>query len=498
MKKFAKTKLAAMTLALTVLLAACGGGGSTTPTGSGTGTEGSKTEGGQTEKPAETVTLDYWTIGGEPTDLDMVTDAINEYTSDKIGVAVKFHYSDWGAYADQLTKMLNTQEKFDIAFGASIDNYATHAQNGMFADIKPALDTVAKDLYDYVPEALWDAMTLPGGEIYGVPAYKDSSMTQYLIFDKAMLEELNFAKEDFKSGIPSLEPLLEAYKEAYPNNYPLLMTQEGLDAMLSGYEPITGRIVAKFGTTEAVNIYAQDDVVELFKMVREWNQKGYINPDANTLTENSQKSQIYTAQGFPGADANWSANQGFEVVSEPFAGPIYTNQSVQGSFTVVSTASAHVEKAVEYLMLQNIDPVVRNLMAFGVEDVHYTKTGDTTIVKSEKYKDYEVPAYSQGTFFTLYTIDPNPANQWELVEEQNQQAVASPLLGFMFDPSNVEGELAALSNINAKFHSTLMTGSGDVDQVLSEMYAEQDAAGLQTVLDEAQSQIDAWLASLEG
>ena len=489
MKKFAK--LSSLALAMTLLLAACGGNtGSTTTTT--TGPDGETTAG--TDAPQEVVSLEYWTIGGEPGDLALVTDYINEYTEEKIGVEINFNYSDWGAYADRLTTMLNTQEYFDIAFGAGINDYATHAQNGMFADLKDALNGSAKDLYDFVPEYLWTAMTLPGGEIYGVPAYKDSSMTQYLIFDKAMLEDLGFEKEDFDS-IESLEPLLVAYKEANPNDYPLMMNQEGINAMLSDYEPISGRVVAKFGTTTAVNLFAEEAVVNRFKLMREWNEAGYINPDANTMTDPVEGAQIFAAQGFPGADSNWSGNQGFEVVSNPFYGPIYTNQSIQGSFTVVSAASKNIEKSVEYLMLQNIDEVVRNAVAFGLEDVHYTKTGDTTITKLEADERYSVPPYSQGTFFTMYTIDPNPANQWELVEEQNQEAEGSPLLGFIFDPTDVEGELAALSNINTKYFGTLMTGSADVDSTLEAMYAEQDAAGLQDVLTEVQAQIDAWLQS---
>lgn len=491
MKKFAKATSLVLAFSLTALLAACGGG-TTDGTNGTSGTNGTDGNGGN----EEVVTLDYWTIGAEPGDLTLVNDAINEYTREEIGVEVNFHYSDWGAYGDQLTKMLNTQEKFDIAFGAGVADYATHAQNGLFADLSDALNGPAKDLYDYVPAELWTAMTLTDGSVYGVPAYKDSSMTQYLIFDKAMLEELDFAKEDFDS-IASLEPLLIAYKEANPDRYPLMMNQGGIDAMLSSYEPIVGRIVAKFGTTEAVNLYAAEEVVDLFKLIREWNLAGYINPDANTLTEPVLEAQIFAAQGFPGADANWSGNQGFEVVSNPFFGPIYTNQSVQGSFTVVSAASANVEKAVEYLMLQNIDPVVRNLVAFGIEDTHYKKTGDTTIERLDASERYNVPAYSQGTFFTMYTIDPNPADQWTLVKEQNEEAEGSPLLGFVFDPTPVEGQIAALSNISTKYHGTLMTGSADVDETLTKMYAEQETAGIEELITEVQSQIDAWLSSVE-
>ena len=82
------------------------------------------------------------------------------------------------------------------------------------------------------------------------------------------------------------------------------------------------------------------------------------------------------------------------------------------------------------------------------------------------------------------------------IHKMNQDAEASELLGFVFNPKNVEAEIAALDNIIKKYQATLLTGAAGVDGlqgVLDQMHAEQESAGIQKVIDEAQSQIDAFL-----
>ncbi|MEG0580344.1 MAG: hypothetical protein RR490_10555, partial [Niameybacter sp.] len=59
----------------------------------------SKEEPKKDEKPVELV---WWTIGNEPADLDAVTDAINEYTMEKLNVTLDIRYASWGDYGEKL------------------------------------------------------------------------------------------------------------------------------------------------------------------------------------------------------------------------------------------------------------------------------------------------------------------------------------------------------------------------------------------------------------
>ena len=71
----------------------------------------------------------------------------------------------------------------------------------------------------------------------------------------------------------------------------------------------------------------------------------------------------------------------------------------------------------------------------------------------------------------------------------------------MFNDENVENEIAAVSAIMEKYESTLLTGAHSADKTVAEIVeaanAEFEAAGIQAILDEAQAQIDEFVAARE-
>ena len=75
----------------------------------------------------------------------------------------------------------------------------------------------------------------------------------------------------------------------------------------------------------------------------------------------------------------------------------------------------------------------------------------------------------------------------------------SPAHGFMWDASEYQTQITALQNALATYRPALETGSvGGVANVESTLKALNDAlyaAGLQTVMDAKQAQLDEWLAA---
>ena len=76
----------------------------------------------------------------------------------------------------------------------------------------------------------------------------------------------------------------------------------------------------------------------------------------------------------------------------------------------------------------------------------------------------------------------------------SNESIASEALGFKFDISNVTNELAAISNVLSEFKFALYSGSVDIDEYLDKMNTKLKEQGLQKVIDEMQTQIDAWKA----
>ena len=200
-------------------LTACSGGNSSTPTPAGDNqTTASSTDNKKTDAP---VNLVWWTIGNEPKDLKMVNDKINEYTKEKLNVTLEIKYASWGEYGDKVSKVVQSGENYDIAFGASINNYTDLAAKGYFADLTDLVPTAAPALWDFIPSDLWKGVTM-NDKIFGVPTYKDSSQSQYWVWDKELVEKLGIDYQNIKT-LEELEPALQAIKADNPSEYPLVL-----------------------------------------------------------------------------------------------------------------------------------------------------------------------------------------------------------------------------------------------------------------------------------
>lgn len=439
--------------------------------------------------------LQYFTIGGIPEDLEVVNDEINEYIEEKFGFTVDITFFAWDEYGSNMNTSINAGEAFDIAFGSSISGVSEFIMQDMFADISKLLPATP-NLEALIPEDIWQGVTRADGEVFGVPAFKDSAATQYWVWDKALVEEYGIPYQDIIT-LDELTPALESAKEQNPDFYPMFLDRTGINSLNFEYEHLGGGVGVLFGTTEAVNMYEQPDVVNKFEILSDWFDRGLTNPDAETRdSKDADADMVFSAQGFDGAEVGWGANRGGEVVIQPRLGPMYTNGSIQGSYLVISRASQAKEEAIKFIEALNVDHYLRNLYAYGIEGTHYERVEgfDNTIAKIPEVSDrYNVPAYSQGQFMNLYSLEGSPEDQWTRVAEQNESAEASELLGFMFNPINVEAEIAAMNNVVNKYATSLNTGAGDVTSTLATMNEELYASGMQDVLDEVQLQIDAFL-----
>lgn len=449
------------------------------------------------EENKETVNLVWWTIGAEPKELAAVVEEANKYTAEKIGVTVDIKYASWGEYGEKLSKIVQSGESYDMAFGAGINNYQDLASKGYFADLSELVPTVAPALWDFIPEELWQGMTI-SNKIIGVPAYKDSAQAQYWVWDKELVEKLGIDYENINT-LEELEPALKKIKENDPSKYPLVLQGlEGINGFMVTINKMDELLTKPYVSVSfddpsatVVSPWEQEGVMNNLRILHKWFNEGLINPDAATLTETPKYKAVSAAQGYPHADADWSRSSEYPVVSHKFFGPGYSTRTIQGSFIVVSEGSKHKEEAVKYIELINTDKYLRNLLAFGIEDQHYKKTGENTI---EVLNDgYGAPAYSQGTFFNMYVTDPAPAEKWTDLQKQLEESFSSPALGFTFNTEKVNNQVAACANIQAKYEPSLITGSVNPDEVVPKMLEELNKAGYQDILAEAQAQLDAYL-----
>ncbi|ASA25872.1 ABC transporter substrate-binding protein [Paenibacillus donghaensis] len=484
-------------MVFSLALSACGGNNNAS-TANGEKTNTNTASEVKSEKPVELI---WYTIGGPQKDLDRVVEEINKYTKEKINVTLKVNMIDFGDYTQKMQVKVASGEPMDILFTCSwAFDYVQNARKGAFMELDQLLQEQGKGIVDTIDPAFLEGSKVDGHN-YAVPANKELPAQEVWRFNKELLDKYNLDISNVKS-MESIEPLLKTIKENEPEITPYAMVKDYMPVMPFDYIIEKMPMAVYMDTTDykIVNILETPELKTNLETARKYYQAGYVSSEVATTTSvddlyKSGKWFMDRAATQPLADNLWSASYGYPVVSTPAGEPYIYNWSVMGSMQAISANSEYPEKAMEFLNLLNTDPVLRNMVDSGIEGVHYEKTGENMMKNLPDAKNYDMPTFSLGNIMINYLNEGDPENKWDEFKKFNEAGVNAPLLGFNFDTSKVTTEIAAVQNVKEEFWAPLMTGTVDPNEYLPKANEKFKAAGLDKIIAEAQSQIDAWRAA---
>ena len=496
MKKYMKLVSLGLTGAMALSLAACGGSGSSAATGE-TGSAAASTA-----ATDEVVTIKWITVGnGMPSNYDAWLEQVNPYLEEKIGVNIDMEVVGWGDWDTRRNVVVNTAGEYDILF-TNLNTYTNDVSNGAFMDITELVQTASPDLYASIPADFWEAMSVDG-QIYGVPAMKDSSITEYLVLADDAFEQYapDYDPSTFTDLTdPELTEALQAITDgsgqaAWP------LSSSAATYLTYQYDTLGAGIIGmgvKYNDTEAkvVSIFEQPDITEYLNLLRSWYQSGIINSDAATASEDNSYKAASIAQGWSGAaKTNWGPAMGTTATAVQWGPTVLSNDSVRGSISCISANCQHPDKVLQFLELVNTDTYVRDLFYYGVEGDNWEYTDETKTKVHKNNADWSMAGYTQGSYFTVTPTDQYDFNEYDEVAELNAAAEPSVLLGFSMDIEPVRDQVQNCITICEKYKSELLTGTRDPAELVPQMMEELNGAGFQDVMTEAQSQVDAFMAS---
>lgn len=443
----------------------------------------------------EVVNLNWYITGIPQKDIDTVNDEVNDYLEAEYNVTVTLNQIDWGEYDQKMSALVNAGEKFDLAFTASWlggFNYLTNARKGGFTDLTEYLNSENSELKATLDEKFWQGSEIDGS-IYVVPTQKEIAATEFFVFNKELVEKYDVPYEEIQT-YDDLEPWLKTIKEkegitpwymseGYKNPYEFdeLNTSVGID--LEGDKNLI------------TDYYFEEPYIQRVHKIREYMEAGYINENAALAkqTDIVGKDWFVTSTVMGPLDTATVEDQVKKsVVVSQMTSSIVTNASAVGAGTVVGANSNHPEEAMKLLEAVNTDPVLMNMLSYGIEGTHYEKTGDDTIKWLDAHSNYTMPYYMFGNYFNLYHAEGAQSDEWDVLKAYNESAVPSPALGFNFDTTNVSTQIAALNNVQEEFKNLINTGSVDPDENLEKMKTKMNSAGLDDVISEMQNQYDEW------
>lgn len=458
-------------------------------------------------KSGEPVTVKWCMFGEKQQDLDKVLADLNPKIQEKIGVNLELEIIPDGEFNDKMKLKSTAGEDYDLVFTSNWKNsFTDNMSRDAFLQLDDLFEEYAKETKESIPAWLLDVGKVDG-KLFAIPNQQIVARQMGVVIQKEFADKYGMTKTHF-DDMSELEPFMDELVKNEPNVFPI---DKRVDAFLEKkYEGVVsvGTVPGNCGDIifidkndpEAKLIPVTEVIDEQLKKDKEWYQKGYIRKDVTTVVDNTAdiKGNRYACSmsSFkPGWDAEQTARLGKEYISISIDKPYVKAISGIETMTAINVNSKHPVEAMKLLNLIYTDKEIFNELLFGLEGVHYTKTGENSVEPMADTK-YNLGSYAWklGNQFNAWYLPGQAEGIWEETDKLNNEAQISALRGFTFDPTNIQSELAQLGAVVKEFANGQYDAK-DIDAYIAERNAKMEQAGLAKVMEETQRQIDAWRAS---
>ena len=511
--------LSALTAATVFASCSDSSGGSSAASGSSAsgsetaGTETGETSGDSDLREEELVTLDIvcMSSGKNEPDITDVENAMNEILEEKLNCNVDLTFIAYANYADQISLLLSSGEDADL-LPVYLIPLSTCANAGQIMPLDDLIDQYGQGIKDQLGDYV-DCGRIDG-VLYGVTTARDLANSQGFAYKVDVAEEVGFDADSIET-LDDLETELLKVKEANPDMWPVAVSA-GENIRNWGWDPLgddtvnLGVLVDPTDPTVG-NLYESDLYKDLANEMYSWMQQGLIQADAVNTTESASTLMTAgTAFGYftnlkPGYAEENSSSLGYEIdVVEILPALACTNNVSRATWTI-SSGCDNPEAAMKVLNELYTNAELSNLYMYGIEGVHYkvleeggASNGQDIITWADGVDATTSNYRKSGTWiqpnqFIGHVWEGSSADVWDQQREFNDTAQKSVAFGFTYDSLAVTNEVTACTNVVSKYHKALLCGALDPATTLDQFNEELYAAGLQNIIDEKQSQLDAWL-----
>jgi len=469
------------------------------------------------------------TFGQEFPGLADVENAINAITEPEIGVTVTLDPIAAWDLPSTSALAITSNEEIDLMcilpMGSNMDSISNYSTKNMLLPLDDLYAEYGQDIAASIGEL--EKLGYTGNTMYAVPANYYAGHGCSFVALTSELEALGYSFDESQIySLEEIEEVMAAYKEAKGDGYYSIagFADGDLPSILCPTDdlgdPAVGSLMnGGLEDTTIVNRFATDEYRETYDRIRGYYNNGYINPDVISITD-TWPTLLQTGH-YLGAfiGTNGTGLDGI-MINEQSVGEDLTIIRFFKDYATTSIASyglwaipvtcANPEKTMEFLnMLYQDRPLETNVAAIlscGLEGETYQIV--ETLDDGRIIVDYvdgvdrmsspyggQVPIYGDELRTPKYV--PIDAAMFDDISNYNNTVEYSKAFGYSFDGQYFVGEMSAINNVLQTYRAQLAWGTVDVESVLPQFISELEAAGIDSVIEANQEQLDEWLAAQE-
>lgn len=491
----------------------------------------------------EEVDLIYW-VGANPDQKDeaMVMAELQKIAKEALNVNIDVQIIATSEFKEKFNKAMAAQERIDLTWTGYIQPIQELVNLGALMPLDDLLAEYGQDLIASIDERLLDAHRQTDGLLYQFPAWQGMvGERTYLIVSKEdvdatvgeewvnELQDLLYAswdKEDVEAKLAvhaHVEEYLAALKEAGRiglgyGGYTNLSTNwtEWSIFKLANYG-----YIERYDETFTVKPLVDREWNRAYaQLIAEWFDKGYTRTDIASFeinSENPKEGFFIEGSGHP---VMYGHNGFTEDISKELAGLLIDVYSVhtnpycattlgQATGTSIPFTAKEPERAMMFMnwLVKGDELATKwyNTFSYGIEGTHYAWNEDKTMIdvfggdtQAGADWDYGQRPWMLGTMLNAYSSPSYPAEYYDELIALQEEAYTSPLLGFTFDPTDVEIEYNLLAAVNEEYKNVFGKGylgaagwEAKYDEYRDKLYAN----GLEAVIEAIQEQVTAFVTN---
>lgn len=499
-------------------------------------------ESGVTED-LEPATIQLWLGGpGKQKDSDRVWELFNEKLQEYVpNTTVEITCMTTAEYGEKFNQMLASGEAVDLAWVASwvTDTMDNNIKDGNFMALDDLLDQYGQGIKDELGQEIIDMHRYSGDDLLyyliswqglysNVRAFKIPTEFAQLAGDtwlddtqKVVSKWWNdySSPEDFQAVFDQLDIYFKALQDndkLYAGMNVGIFYDWCYAQHFSSENSLQVRdnnvgVVHKDNSFKVIDAIDTDYYRVFAKNTADFYKKGYIRSDIASLekgtlnfvtdgqfTPNTTVIDVHNALT-PDTAAMYSATSGVDISLVQIEDKGYLSKG-DASAMAIPYCADEPERAMMVLNAIYTEPELYQLLIYGIEGEHYTDNGDGTITtpygsQGDSEADYGLWKWTIGTCKNSLVTQADTPGYYEELQEQEKDAIVSPFNNFSFDLTPVQDICAALKAIDEEYGEMIRKGYlGDQwEATLDQWIAERKAAGVDTLIAELQSQVDAYV-----
>lgn len=451
-------------------------------------------------------------------------EAVNEYLKEKLNTTLDMHISDQGGYTAFAGPVVTGGTGIDMCFTRSANlPFLQYVDMNAFVPLEDYVDEYLPKSKELLPEASWDAVTV-NGHLYAVPVERDAGQRYNMHVNMTMVEDLGLTVPE---SFGNFQDLYEFFREAkakrdakYPEkasmpiiNYPRQawfawvdaepILQSGEWILAANIPGLDGVASAAADGTEIYCPYLTEEFKEVVAMQTQLVKDGIIPFDPETFDADFVMEKTGELLGYLGI--------GSLYCDEDTNMPYFKTKLITQDHATLSTSGyqhgwavtnpEHLERCLEVIDLMNSDPYLATLLRFGPEGTGWTDKDNNGQVEFEGTLNadsasrfwYYWYGWNMGGLNISKVPDTYPLNFSELLSDMNTTAIPGANMGFVLDTTPFADELVAVTNVVSQYYKPLTFGqTEDYETAINEFIQKLKDNGIEKIIAEAQSQVDAW------